>query len=619
MKTAIILYEVEQLASVDALLTRYMEGGEVPRIVSLDAEIDHVLERRGMPFISGATLQNRSEAAAFLRADTLTREIFESGVLSFLSYRNVSLLEPLRFSVHLYFIRLLTYISIVAQAVGEMKNVERLIVSSPTEVIFDTSGFLAEHESFAVVEAARRVAESRGLLFESIQSAPAALRLGNKFQKIWFTAKRAAFGAGITLLNSVMSLRPRRPIRILASDYWRNIAPVLKSMPDAELIMIDRTEAFKAGLKNIWRHKARFAHIESFLSRKDRQGAVRYARECQEQWHALSIKEWLPANTSFCGVELALVCERIMVRLIERAVPRVARDIAGAYALYASLAPDMVWLRVSVSSQIHFSILPLVAKELGIPSLEPQHGIDYSGPGSATRRHAAQYFALYGPLVCKEFATQGFAQEHLLAAGSPRFDSYTHVVREPLAASGAVRVLSTIPNVNPFERFGTYSVEEHFAALGSALAALPKIHLTVTSRNENRAGFLHEAMKRGLQGVSYEFAGTAPLPKLFATADVFVCGYSTVVYESLLHGLPTIVIAFAPQERLMSEYSFVEFEKAGALAIARTPQELKDIFQRLTPGERARMGAAGQKFMAENFSFDGKASARIAGFIRARV
>ena len=177
--------------------------------------------------------------------------------------------------------------------------------------------------------------------------------------------------------------------------------------------------------------------------------------------------------------------------------------------------------------------------------------------------------------------------------------------------------MTTIPNVNPFERFGTYSVEEHFAALRDGLAALPQARLAVTSRNVLRESFLHEAMERGLQGTPYEFVGTAPLPTLFTDADIFVCSYSTVVYEALLHSLPTIIVAFAPQERLMTEYSFSKFEEAGALAIARTPKDLREIIARLgTSDKRAEMSEAGLAFMQQHFSFDGHASERIATLIQ---
>ena len=85
------------------------------------------------------------------------------------------------------------------------------------------------------------------------------------------------------ILNTVIALRPRRPIRIVASDYWRNISPTMRQLSETGLILIDRKEAFSAGLENTWRHNARFLHINHFLSLRGKQrGAYSHERLHQE-------------------------------------------------------------------------------------------------------------------------------------------------------------------------------------------------------------------------------------------------------------------------------------------------------------------------------------------------
>ena len=110
MKTAIVLYELSQLASLDTLITKRSEEGEAPIIVSLDAEIDFALEKRGIPFISGRTLQNRTTPATLLRADEIVHTLYDHEGLSFLKYRKVSFLDPLRFSTMIYIVYLFHYI-----------------------------------------------------------------------------------------------------------------------------------------------------------------------------------------------------------------------------------------------------------------------------------------------------------------------------------------------------------------------------------------------------------------------------------------------------------------------------------------------------------------------------
>ena len=118
--------------------------------------------------------------------------------------------------------------------------------------------------------------------------------------------------------------------------------------------------------------------------------------------------------------------------------------------------------------------------------------------------------------------------------------------------------------------------------------------------------------------MNYESVGTTPLTELFRRADIFVCSYSTVVYEALIYRLPVILTAFAPVEKMMANFHFSHFEKAGALLIAHSLEELSDMLQKLAanPEARARMSKAGWEFMQKNFSFDGHASERIAQLIR---
>ncbi|MEK7076965.1 MAG: CDP-glycerol glycerophosphotransferase family protein, partial [Patescibacteria group bacterium] len=266
--------------------------------------------------------------------------------------------------------------------------------------------------------------------------------------------------------------------------------------------------------------------------------------------------------------------------------------------------------------------LALVAREVGIPALEVQHGGEYVGTGSATRDHAAHFFATYGPLVCEEFRALGYAPERFLPVGSPRFDTYIADAQKKAAwqkESSTLTILSNTPTMDVSERYGTYSIEEYFRTLGIAVRDISNARLLIASRsNTVRAAFLEEARTRGLTDVDYESVGTTPLPQLFRQADIFVCSYSTVVYEALLYRLPVILAAFAPVEKIMADFHFSHFEKAGALAIAHTPEELREIVGKLATdtAARARMSIAGEAFMKKQFSFDGHASERIAKLIR---
>lgn len=621
MKTAIILYEVSQLTSLDALIKKWSDGGEAPQLVSLDAEIDFALEKRGIPFISGKTLQDRVSPAAYVRADEVAHAMFDDERMSFLTYRNVSLLDSLRFSTQVYLGRLFHYIDVVGRFVESAPEVKRLVVPVTIAPVSKTSDPLAVEESRIVYEAARLVAEQGGIQCELHDTRSPALQVKGSWRGWVFASKRTLFGVALSLLNTGMALRSRRPLRILASDYWNSLVPVLRQLPEAELVLLDRSQALYAGLANIWRHKVRFMHIEHFLSGKGRRRARAQAKKCEEQWTTTRKEMLASLDLTFRGISLAGTAERILTHLIKMAVPDVIRDVEGTYAMYERLSPDAVLLRASASRQRHFSVLPLVAREVGIPALEVQHGGEYLGSGSGTRRHAAYYLATYGPLVCDEFRTLGYEKERLLPVGSPRFDAYIRdaqkeaIVRE----KRDLVILSNTPTMDISERYGTYSIEEYFKTLGEAARGIPNARLLVASRSTTvRSAFLEEARARGLSGVNYESVGTTPLPELFRQADIFVCSYSTVAYEALLYRLPVILAAFAPTEKMMADFHFSHFAKAGALLIAHSPEELADMLQRLSTDveARARMSAAAETFMCEQFSFDGHASERIAKLIR---
>lgn len=621
MKTALILYKLDQLPLLDTLIAQWSEKGTTPLIVSLDAEIDYALAKRGIPFISGKTLQNREAPSAYVRAEEITRNIFTNKSLSFFRYRNVSALESLRFSTHIYLVALLYYVDIIERFM-EHTPVERLVVPTSVAPASKTSDVLAIEESKVVYEAAYLVAEKRGIHSELHDTLSAALHIKNRWDGWVFTTKRALFGASLALLNIVIAVRPRRPLRVVASDYWRSVAPIMRELPEAELILIDRTQAFHAGLKNIWRHKIRFLHINRFLSLRGRRRALAHTEMCIKEWMTIWKNAFTSIDLTFCGTNLRATMNRVITHLIQTALPDIVCDIEGAYALYERLAPDAVLLRASVSRQRHFSILALVAREVNIPALEVQHGGEYLGPGSGNRQHAAHYLATYGSLVCDEFRALGYEKERLLAVGSPRFDAYIQDAQKATAQkkeSSTLTILSNTPTMDIAERYGTYSIEEYFKTLGGAIRGIPNARLVVASRSTSvRAAFSEEARTRGFAGVKYENVGTTPLPELFRQADIFVCSYSTVVYEALLYRLPIIIAAFAPVEKMMADFHFSHFAKAGALLIAHSPEELTDMLQRLSADSdaRARMSAAGLEFMQENFSFDGHAAERIATQVR---
>ena len=124
MRTAIILYELNQLASLDVLLARGSENGKTPLIVSPDAEIDFALEKRGIAFISGKTLQNRTTPAAYVRAEEWFA-LCMTTTLSFFRTETFPAQDHCVFSTHIYLAMLLYHIDVLERFMEGATKIER--------------------------------------------------------------------------------------------------------------------------------------------------------------------------------------------------------------------------------------------------------------------------------------------------------------------------------------------------------------------------------------------------------------------------------------------------------------------------------------------------------------
>ena len=116
--------------------------------------------------------------------------------------------------------------------------------------------------------------------------------------------------------------------------------------------------------------------------------------------------------------------------------------------------------------------------------------------------------------------------------------------------SSTLTILSNTPTMDISERYGTYSIE----GISKRLAVrCGKYRMRASSSRRARRPCAHLFLKMRalaeLAGVNYESVGTTPLTELFRRADIFVCSYSTVVYEALIYRLPVILTAFAPVEK----------------------------------------------------------------------
>ncbi len=616
-KVVIFLHRIEQIKS---LVTVAEEYRDTLLVIPLDAEIEDYMSSHGMPFISGLQYRTPDTSSVEL-GEQWPAQILESKKWSFFSYRGVNLSQAYFLSLQGYLTHLFYYVDIVANVLAKHPSIERLIVfSHGTDGPFFGS-VLVRHGINACVAAVSAVAVQTK---KEILIVPPSTTLPMKSGQTIFALKRTMFGVCIFLLNTVIAtlVRPKK-IRILASDYWKNISPYVKNLDSAEIILNDRLESFNAGLGNIWRFRMRFIHGDSFVvtSTKHREEA---SENIRKEWKAIKGDHSLDAF-AYRGVGLGGLLTSALDSIIGDAVTRVLKDIDDTHAMLERVFPHVVILRSTVSTQTHFVVLAQVAKSLGIPSIEMQHGLEYYGPGSVSLRHRAEFTCVYGPLTRQQMEGVGDTSTTAIEIGSPRFDVYVRAKnsRAPVSASkdkDQITILCVSPAIDPGgDSPDTYETYDYYQAVAEAVRQIPNARVIFKFRpGPNRDTFVRTSLARLFVETPYEIAQFETLASLLPRIDIAISCYSTALIESLQAGVPSIYLGLSPEQKMMGLHHFSYYEKEGAMRIATTKAELTNEISSLVsdPKLREALSAGAEAFLKKNYLFDGHSSERAAVFIQ---
>lgn len=586
-------------------------------IIAIGADVEYALEKKDLSFISGKGLRTMPNAELIPYVEKLGREVLDDPSFSFFTYRGVQLSDLYMPILQNYLLHVLYLIDVITTFARVYSTYKKLMLFPPTSVIYDTTGIFALLEENAAITAARFVSAISD--FEVVVlELPSGVQ--GRFKYIVFNLQRAVFGYVLSTLNAVvaMLIRPKK-IRILASDYWRNMSPLMAELPESELLQLDRIESRKTGFAAILEHRMRFIHIEDYLSRSSRKKAEEQKQLFFHNWERGRDMNMPLQRAIFHGKSLASVLTPALRRMVIQGGFQAVRIIDGTYALYEKIKPDIVWVRASVSAQIHFPILCYVAKLCGIPSIEVQHGILYLGPGSFINRPAVEYIATYGPLATEQLKKFGYANSSLPAIGSPRFDVYQNLQRDRGADIHAYFMITCIaPAVLPYSWSDTYEIVDYFSHLAEAASHIPNAHVTIKLRPGGAdEAFFRKAITRAFGTVPYHIAQREPLVDVLKDSHVVVAIYSTTVLEGLISGSPVIYDGFMDMHHLLGE-ELIAYEDAGALLRVRTTEELTQALKRFAqdPQARAAQVERARNFMARNYSFDGQASRRLADTVR---
>lgn len=614
--TLFLLYELGHIEELERFLRERPEERADSLVVAFSLDIEEKLSERRIPFSSG-----RKYKQAFPDLLKVEDEMMEAFFIDHrwaaFNYRGVAMATTFQFMFRVYLQRLWYYGNLFVSIVEAHPSVRRFMLFAPGGgIVSQVAGGLAWREINVVVDCAKMIGVTARITVDIVPLPLSRASLGNSVRSLAFMMQRALFSFFLTAWNTIITVlrRPHHP-RLIISDHWKNVGQCIELLKEGECIFLDRMEIRRIPLRALLRYRMRFVHSENFISRAMRRRAKERAQEFAKIWHGV--------RTSITPV---FVCrgyslDALLLDVIDDIVKNFEKlicEIEGTYAMYGRVQPDVVLLRASVSGQTHFSVLPLVAKKCDIPSLELQHGLEYLGTGSISRKHAAEYMAVYGPLVKKELLSIGYAPEKVHAIGSPRFDSYR------LDATGDKKaeqprpftVLCVAPHVSPLEGYDSYSAEDYFNAVARAVEPIQNVHVIIKLRpGPANEGLLRAISARAFSRVSHSIMKSEPMSHVFAQVDVVVSCYSTIILEALQHAVPVIIPALNPIEASIVRFHFSSY--AHALYTAYTHNELSKILAELAmhPETRDRVRGDAQVFLARNFCFDGNSSQRLAALI----
>lgn len=623
MNSALFVLNLTEIPLLDSFL-RTKTSNEIAeiQIVALGADIELALQDKKIAYISGDGLRSVSHFDCFKNAEEMGREVLLDPSLSFFSYRNVPIAEVLLPSLQIYLLSVFYFLDVFTSFFEKTPDCKQIILLPNAGRISELGGVLDEIGIRVALDSAYAVSIQHGVTVTVANIESAAVRYQLLWKTTQFRLKRWAFGIALSILNSTISaLLTPKPIRILASDYWKHLDPLIQDFPESELVLLDRAEVTKIDWVRIWKHRMRFVHIENFLSVPEIERAAKLGRDFAHQWEQSKDNNFPLKKASFRGHSIEPFLKRALPLLLGRGGKRAVLQIDGTFALYKHMKPNVVLVRASFSVQMHFPILCHVAKQLGIPSIELQHGLLYLGPGTFIHKPAPEYIATYGPLTSAGFKKYGYSNDKLLNIGSPRFDEYKTMRERPLSAVRPFTIAFIIPAVLPQSWSDTYEVREYIRGIARATAAIPNaVALCKLRPQESDGEFYRKVIAAAFGDTPFRIEQYKSLVDAIAESDVVVTIYSTTVLEGLISGRPLVYNGSLEYHRVLAN-EFLPYAQAGAMAITITQEELKQTLTALAADEDLRKVFVknADAFMRENYSFDGNASERLAGKIRKLV
>jgi hypothetical protein len=461
-KTVLFLSELGHVARAEQFMAQHPEPeGEGYLLVTLDLPIEWELARKGIPFVSGRDFRTRDTKPMVL-AEEWAAQLLGHLEEYFFTYRGVSFARVYFIPLQIYLARVLYFADIVTAVFKSHPECARCVLFVSGDEVPGLRGDDYAVAALASQSCARGLGKEVVMVRDAEPTSPAML-FG------MFTIKRSFFSAAITLVNVFVRLvtRPKK-VRVLVYDSWRNFAPVARQLKSGEIVMVERLEAFAAGIKNIFAYRMRFvgfgpASRTAALS----EAQALFARKKEQLNHSLDY-----SFATFRGVSHAELLRDVLGVCVQDAVDLSLGKVDAAYAYLGAVKPDVITMRISASTlQPQFPILAQVAKAMRIPALEIQHGLNYNGPGTPSKFYNAEFLGVYGKLIREELEKSGrIVGTAPVVIGSPRFDIYAPTGVEHDEHAGeqlTIGVVAASPCLAV--QLDSWDVENYFQTIADAI------------------------------------------------------------------------------------------------------------------------------------------------------
>lgn len=590
-------------------------------MVALDHKVLVLLQEQGIAAYALTDLSQSPDGDRELleRIRALALRWYTVPQMQFFEYDGIKLGEQYEVVVLYYLEALVYYVSVLSQMLGHFPALKEIIIPETSVQVPPTADPTARFKESLPVDVVRLLAESRGI---QVVIVPALLSLRTRGRIAAMRRKTTELlvRTAVVLLNTAVTYTGRRrAIRLFATDPWSRIEPFIKDMPDVELVMSRRVEAKAMGLSAIWRARARFHHRLDFADRSVRSLAAKKAEYFAREWDALGPA--LSLEFVYKDISFWPVAKQVFDSIVKQHSADAVATIENTKRLF--VRHDINCVLLFASTKGYNLVIARVAENLDIPSIELQHALVNDDKTLVHCRLNSRYLASYGAFTNRMYESWGVESWRLVSCGSPRFDTYARpneaaqqALRQKLAlATPDLVVLYNIPQIYLTLEYGNYTsweVSSYIADLAQAAKKLPHARFLLRPKPGAWSMSFYKRPETEEFFDKAQLVQQDSLQTLFSVSNIVVSSSSTMVLEAMLAHRP--VIMYIPK---LLDHDFDLFAQAGAVLMARTPQELAQHLDFLKDEEHRRAQIArADAFVEDSFNIDGGSAGRVAALIR---